>query len=39
VRKFRGEFEAAIEAAREAPPGPVDEPPADVPPIPTGVGA
>jgi NADH-quinone oxidoreductase subunit F len=39
VRKFRGEFEAAVEAAREAPPGPVDEPPADVPPIPTGVGA
>jgi NADH-quinone oxidoreductase subunit F len=39
VKKFRGEFEAAIEAAREAPPGPVDEPPADVPPIPTGVGA
>jgi NADH-quinone oxidoreductase subunit F len=39
VKKFRGEFEAAIEASREALPGPVDEPPADVPPIPTGVGA
>ncbi len=25
VRKFRGEFEAAIEAAREAAPGPLDE--------------
>jgi NADH-quinone oxidoreductase subunit F len=39
VKKFRGEFEAAIEAARQAPPGPIDEPPADTPPIPTGIAA
>jgi NADH-quinone oxidoreductase subunit F len=39
VKKFRSEFDAAIEAAREAPGHEVDEPPADVPSIPTGVGA
>ena len=38
VKKFRSEFEAAIEAAREAPGHEVDEPPADVPSIPTGAG-
>jgi NADH-quinone oxidoreductase subunit F len=39
VKKFRSEFEAAIEAAREAPQHEIDQPPADVPSIPTGVGA
>jgi NADH-quinone oxidoreductase subunit F len=38
VQKFRGEFEQAIEAAREAAPGPLDEEAARVPP-PLGVGA
>jgi NADH-quinone oxidoreductase subunit F len=39
VKKFRGEFEAAIEAARQAPPGELDQPPADVATLPTGVPA
>jgi NADH-quinone oxidoreductase subunit F len=39
VKKFRGEFEATIERARQAPPGPLDQPPADVAAIPTGLAA
>jgi NADH-quinone oxidoreductase subunit F len=38
VRKFRDEFEQAIEAARQAAPGPVDEEAGRVPP-PLAVGA
>jgi NADH-quinone oxidoreductase subunit F len=38
VKKFRGEFEAAIEAAAEAAPRPIDEAPADALTVPTGVG-
>jgi NADH-quinone oxidoreductase subunit F len=38
VKKFRGEFEQAIEAAREAAPGPLDEETGRVPP-PLAVGA
>jgi NADH-quinone oxidoreductase subunit F len=37
VKKFRGEFEAAIASAAEAAPGPIDEAPADALTVPTGV--
>jgi NADH-quinone oxidoreductase subunit F len=37
VKKFRGEFEEAIEAARQAPPHPHDERFEDTPPVPTGI--
>jgi NADH-quinone oxidoreductase subunit F len=37
VKKFRGEFEEAIEAARQAPPHPHDERFEDTPPVPTGM--
>jgi NADH-quinone oxidoreductase subunit F len=36
VKKFRGEFEAAIEAARVAAPGPIDVAGADAPPLTVG---
>jgi NADH-quinone oxidoreductase subunit F len=39
VKKFRDEFEEAIEAARQAPAHPHDERFEDMPPVPTGVGA
>jgi NADH-quinone oxidoreductase subunit F len=39
VKKFRSEFEEAIEAARQAPPHPHDERIEDMPPVPTGVVA
>ena len=39
VKKFRGEFEEAIEAARQAPPHPHDERFEDTPPVPTGIAA
>jgi hypothetical protein len=38
VRRFRGEFEQAIEAARQAAPGPLDDEADRVPP-PLAVGA
>jgi NADH-quinone oxidoreductase subunit F len=37
VKKFRGEFEAAIEAGGEAAPRPIDEAPADALTVPTAV--
>jgi hypothetical protein len=37
VKKFRSEFEAAIEAAAETAPGPIDEAPADTLTVATGV--
>ena len=37
VKKFRGEFEAAIESAAEAARRPLDEAPADALTVPTGV--
>jgi NADH-quinone oxidoreductase subunit F len=37
VKKFRGEFEAAIASAAEAAPRPIDEAPADALTVPTGV--
>jgi NADH-quinone oxidoreductase subunit F len=37
VKKFRGEFEEAIEAARQAPAHPHDERFEDTPPVPTGI--
>jgi NADH-quinone oxidoreductase subunit F len=39
VKKFRDEFEAAIEAGRATAPRPLDESPADAAPIPMGAGA
>jgi NADH-quinone oxidoreductase subunit F len=39
VKKFRGEFEAAIEAGREAAPRPLDESRVDAGPVPLGAGA
>jgi hypothetical protein len=40
VKKFRDEFEAAIERGREAAPGPLDRPHADADgPVTTGVMA
>ena len=39
VQKFRGEFEAAIEAGREAAPRPLDESRVDASPVPLGAGA
>jgi hypothetical protein len=38
VAKFRDEFEAAIEAGRDAAPRPLDESPTDVKPVPLGAG-
>ena len=39
VKKFRGEFEEAIERARETPTYPPDERDTDTPPVPTGLAA
>jgi hypothetical protein len=39
VAKFRDEFERAIEQARRAAPGPLDESHVDTAPTPLGVGA
>jgi NADH-quinone oxidoreductase subunit F len=39
VKKFRGEFEAAIEAGRAAAPRPLDQAPADAKPVPLEVTA
>ena len=39
VKKFRDEFEEAIEAGRAASPGPLDESATDSRPVPLGAGA